>query len=261
MFKNQKGINNSFYGRHHNEETLTKLKDKMSGNKFYYNINTLEIKRSKVDLTSDEWKPGRGPARTASNNKIWHKYCCEDLSKIENYDIMMSEPHNNREWCIHHRFEIIDGIEVETKKSLIENGLYYDRPANELIFMRTKEHNKMHSSGRTASEETKAKMRASWRKRGPMSAETKEKLRKANLGIKRGHWYNNGKESKIFNENEVPDGWLKGRIVKERDISEQEHTKRSDSAKNRTDYHSFKLTDQQKQNLSNAKKEFYGSIR
>lgn len=53
--------------------------------------------------------------------------------------------------------------------------------------------------------------------RPPFSAEHLEKLKKAKIGAfcayqKGKHWYNNGTISKFFFENEVPDGWVKGRI-------------------------------------------------
>lgn len=75
------------------------------------------------------------------------KYCCEDLSNIENYELAKADPTPNK-WCIHHRDEckvLPSGIVViRTMKELIENGRYYNCPANELIFLTHSEHWKLH---------------------------------------------------------------------------------------------------------------------
>ena len=69
------------------------------------------------------------------------KYCSEDISLIENYEeaLISNEPYD----C-HHRLEIQDGKPVSVKY-LKEQGLYYNRPATELIFLSHKIHMSMHS--------------------------------------------------------------------------------------------------------------------
>ena len=70
------------------------------------------------------------------------KCCCEDISLIENYDKAIKD--NSKFWHLHHK------LEIELHKSadeLKEIGLYYYRPANELIFLTPKEHMKTHNSG------------------------------------------------------------------------------------------------------------------
>lgn len=84
----------------------------------------------------------------------------------------------------------------------------------------------------------------------------------ANKGVIGKHWYTNGIEDKQYFPEEVPEGWKKGRNkVKGRKQSEAEKQKRREAALKRTDYHKFHLTDEQKQKLSWAKKEYYGSLK
>lgn len=105
--------------------------------------------------------------------------------------------------------------------------------------------------GKTFSDEHKRKL-----------AEARKGKPPANKGITGKHWYTNGIEDKQYFPEEVPEGWVKGRNkVKGRKQSEEEKQKRREAALKRTDYHKFHLTDEQKQNLSWAKKEYYGSLK
>src|SRR5574344_2123108 len=75
------------------------------------------------------------------------QYCCEDISKIENYNLAKAD--NFIKWDIHHRLEThtLDGIRRSvdiTHKELMKLGMYYHRPASELIFMKRKEHRSLH---------------------------------------------------------------------------------------------------------------------
>ena len=65
-------------------------------------------------------------------------YCCENISKIENYEQALEA---KTTWDIHHKKEI---TENKTQQQLIDEDLYFNRPANELIFLSRKEHNKIH---------------------------------------------------------------------------------------------------------------------
>lgn len=71
------------------------------------------------------------------NIRETRKYCCEDISLIENCVKAM----NDKEvvWHIHHRKG-----EKQSRGQLIEDGLYYDRPASELIFLHPLEHKLIH---------------------------------------------------------------------------------------------------------------------
>lgn len=77
-------------------------------------------------------------------------YCCEDIKNIENYEIAIN---SNLMYECHHKDEIKtlpSGIKViRSKEELIENGRYYNCPANELIFMSQNEHRIYHNKNRT----------------------------------------------------------------------------------------------------------------
>ena len=73
------------------------------------------------------------------------QFCCEDISLIENYDKAISD--DTQTWPCHHRLEItLEGI--FSPKELKEKGLYYHRPACELIFLTKKEHEDLHRNNR-----------------------------------------------------------------------------------------------------------------
>lgn len=73
-------------------------------------------------------------------------------------------------------------------RHLIKFGLYFNRPASELVFLTRAEHNRLHTSGRLVSDETKAKLSAALSGRpGPnkgkkFSAETCRKISEALKG-------------------------------------------------------------------------------
>lgn len=98
-----------------------------------------------------------------------YKYCSEDISLIENYEIAKNDP--TQIWDIHHRRETI-----YTRDGLIEIGEYYNRPAAELIFLTRSDHNKFHKRGTHHSDETRQKMRDS---KLNLPEETKSKMRLA----------------------------------------------------------------------------------
>ena len=67
------------------------------------------------------------------------RFCCEDISKIENYDKAINDK-SDTVWDCHHKLGII-----KTKKELQEMGLYYNRPASELMFLTHNEHRYLHN--------------------------------------------------------------------------------------------------------------------
>lgn len=88
------------------------------------------------------------------------RFCSEDISNIENFEQAATDTHNT--WDIHHRLE-----ETTPKQKLIEAGLYFNRPAKELVFLTRQEHLQLHTTfryyynsmlGRHHSDESKAKM-------------------------------------------------------------------------------------------------------
>ena len=112
-----------------------------------------------------------------------------EIEKIENYEQAMADKEHT--WVCHHRLELtMDGEFANYRKDLIRMGMYWNRPAFELIFMTKSDHMRMHAHVQPVSEESKKKMskratgRVSPRKGVKLSEETKEKLRQANLGKK-----------------------------------------------------------------------------
>lgn len=70
-------------------------------------------------------------------------YCSEDVSLIENYHEAIAD--EKRTWDIHHRRECdSEGRTLFTHKQLKEMGLYFNRPASELIFVTRSMHKKLH---------------------------------------------------------------------------------------------------------------------
>ena len=77
-------------------------------------------------------------------SEFWAKqYCSEDISLIENYQQAIAD--EEKKWDIHHRRECdSNGRTLFTHKQLKENGLYFNRPASELIFVTRSMHWKLH---------------------------------------------------------------------------------------------------------------------
>lgn len=82
------------------------------------------------------------------NNKTMFAFCIsEETEEIENYKV--AKENDFKGWCIHHRLEThnSDGekrIVNLTVKELKELGMYFNRPAKELIFLTRSEHSKLH---------------------------------------------------------------------------------------------------------------------
>ena len=77
------------------------------------------------------------------NAKMAKCYCSEDVALIENYREAISD--QTRTWDIHHRRECdSEGRTLFTHKQLKEMGLYFKRPASELIFVTKSMHKKLH---------------------------------------------------------------------------------------------------------------------
>ena len=140
-----------------------------------------------------------------------YKQYCKDYENIENYEKAKADDFKN--WECHHRLEthnydgerrLID-IKAAELKAL---GMYYNRPADELIFLRKGEHTAL----RKVSEETKKKM-SEVRKGKKFSEEHKKKLseaKKGNTATKGTRWYNNGKINIMSKE--CPPGFMPGML-------------------------------------------------
>ena len=180
------------------------------------------------------------------------RFCCEDPCLIENYDKAIADTENT--WHCHHRLEV-QGDKVITTKELKEQGLYWNRPAYELIFLTHSEHMALHRRGK-----------ASPNKGKKLSEEAKEKL---SLKSKGKHWYTNGIKE-VF-ALECPEGFVKGRAnslkekmkgnsngihvspVKGKRLPEEWRNNVIKAAKNRV------LTEEQRKNLSIKAKEVWSN--
>ena len=158
-------------------------------------------------------------------------FCREDISLIENYDKAVSD--TTQMWHCHHRRETI-----YSRSGLIEIGEYYNRPAEELIFLTPNEHHRLHNlgkhhlaearkkiseskNGKHRSEETRKKISES-KKGKHLSTETRKKLsesikgkhrseetrKKMSESHKGNHWYNNG--FKCIKAKTCPEGFVPG---------------------------------------------------
>ena len=70
------------------------------------------------------------------------KYCSEDLSLIENYELAVND--HTQMWEIHHRGEVLPCGRF-SRDDLKKFGLYYKRPAAELILLTKAEHTRLHN--------------------------------------------------------------------------------------------------------------------
>lgn len=74
-------------------------------------------------------------------NEIYaHKFCKEDISKIENYEEAVND--TTQTWHCHH----ILG-EILTRQQLLDHDFYYNVPACMLKFVTASEHSRLHNKG------------------------------------------------------------------------------------------------------------------
>lgn len=73
-----------------------------------------------------------------------YHYLEGDETKIENYAEAAADP--DETWVCHHRRELVP--DRKTIAELKEMGLYWNRPPEELIFLRNADHAKLHSGGK-----------------------------------------------------------------------------------------------------------------
>ena len=163
------------------------------------------------------------------------KRYCKDYENIENYQ--KAKKDDFKGWHCHHRLEThtSDGerrlVDISYKE-LKALGMYYNRPAEELIFLTSSEH-EAYNNGKPKSDETRRKMKGNKnalgykhseeakkkmseaRKGKTKSEETRRRMSEAAMGkntwTKGMHWYNNGKENKFCYK--CPDGFVPGRLI------------------------------------------------
>ena len=184
---------------------------------------------------------------TENQRRNWDKFCSDPLDKIEHYEEALAEDFKG--WCIHHRLEIQQDKRV-SRQELKDKGLYYGRPASELVFMRNGEHTTLHWFGKSMPEEVKNKItqtrlqriangeikvdtsclhtpevrakisiankkRLADKKNHPMYGkhQTQESSQKNSLAQRGRHWWNDGVSCKHAKECPGPE-WKPGRILK-----------------------------------------------
>ena len=99
------------------------------------------------------------------NEKYAKSFCCEDLSLIENYALAIAD--TTQTWHCHHRGEVLPCGRF-SRDDLKKFGLYFNRPAAELIFLTPTAHRQLHMKG--------VKM-------GPKSEATKKAISDAMKGV------------------------------------------------------------------------------
>ena len=99
------------------------------------------------------------------NEKYAKSFCCEDISLIENYDIAVAD--TTQTWDCHHRGEVLPCGRF-SRADLKKFGLYFNRPAAELIFLTPSAHRQLHFKGVP---------------RGPMSEDHKKALSETLKGV------------------------------------------------------------------------------
>ena len=114
----------------------------------------------------------------------YKRYYCSDIENVENYQ--KAKKDNFIGWECHHRLEThtSDGERRQvdiTKKELKALRMYYNRPANELIFLPSSEHTSLHKIGKLMSEESKKKLSEA-HKGKLFSEEHKKKLSETHKG-------------------------------------------------------------------------------
>lgn len=154
------------------------------------------------------------------------RYCSEDLSHIENYDKAIAD--DKHLWVCHHRNEICLANQsrldrgITTYRQLIADGMYWHRPACELIFLRHDEHLRLHHNGKIVSEDTRRKLahiasgeNLSDETRRRMSASAKARcLTNCREPMRGRRWITNGVETRtIRTGEEIPCGWRIGRSL------------------------------------------------
>lgn len=137
-----------------------------------------------------------------------------NIELIENYALAKAD--NFKGWVIHHKLETHDSANNLREVSLSMNelialGMYYERPEEELIFMKRSEHVTLHNTTRKHekwNEEQRKRLSElqKGRKRKPCSEETKSKISAAMKG--KGHLHTEEEKIKIGNAH-------RGKVVSE----------------------------------------------
>lgn len=133
------------------------------------------------------------------------KYC-KDYTKIENYELAVAD--KTQTWDCHYRLEFMPFSKKQCSHSyLIEQGMYFGVTADELIFLKRKDHLSLHQTDNKHALGNKSKT-------GQKCSDiTKRKIAdsaKGNTNVRGTHWYTNG----LYNvrAKECPEGFRPGQV-------------------------------------------------
>ena len=131
------------YYRAHREQIRENFKERYTRTKEKY----LESRRNYYANNRESLSEYSRKRKESTREANLQKYCSEPLTQIENYEKAKLEDFKG--WCIHHRLELHPDCSVRfTASSLKKLNFYYNRPARELIFLRSSEHNRIHIASR-----------------------------------------------------------------------------------------------------------------
>lgn len=176
-------------------------------------------------------------------------YCCEDFSNIEGYKEALENP--NVEYHCHHRLEI-QGDKILSVKELIDLGLYYNRPASELIILTKQEHLELHNKaykGKRLSEDVRKKISEA-NKGKLLSEETKKKLSEAHKG--KSSW-NKGKCLSEEHKKKISKAW-----DYDKHFTTETKEKISEACKGeKNGFYGKKHSEEAKEKMRNAKRKYF----
>lgn len=101
------------------------------------------IRAAQSLLESNEFKLAYEMQRRAEA----YKRLCKDINNVENFE--RAQRNHFKGWELHHRLETHTSMGQRrtvdiSANELIELDMYYNRPAEEFIFLRSKEHRQLH---------------------------------------------------------------------------------------------------------------------
>src|SRR5574344_68641 len=156
---------------------------------------------------------------------------CKHLELIENYEEAKADDFKG--WDIHHRLEThnSDGerrlVDI-SRAELIALGIYYNRPPEELIFMKSEEHKTLHQKGKPLSDEARRK-NSEAHKGKHRSEETRRKISEA----KKGHKISDETKRKISEAKKGHTSPAKGKHWKMSDETSRKITETMQSKQNK----------------------------
>lgn len=166
------------------------------------------------------------------------KYCSEPLEQIENYDKAVAD--KEHQWDCHHRGEILP-CGVYSVSDLKKFGLYWNRPASELILIRHDEHVRLHMNN--LSDETKKKLSEA-QKGKKLSEEHKKKISESHIG----NTYGLGRKFSEESKRKISEAQMGNKNALGCHRSEETRRKISEARRGK------KLSDETKRKISEAKK-------